>query len=167
MLRVFASRDGRRAAAIAALLYLAGVVMPSVALALVPNAVSAYCFDEIADEIAALQAKSAAHVHVHSDGTVHVHSDGTAHVHDHAGGALHTQNEDQGGAAGNGHSHSHPGTHDANCCGAFGFVGVLPALNDGAVDRVAYHIQQPIPSDCLVGCGPQRINRPPIVSLPM
>jgi hypothetical protein len=159
MLRIFASREGRRAAVIAALLYLASVVMPSVALALVPNAVSAYCFDEIADEVAALQAKNAAHVHVHSDGTVHVH--------DHAGGAHRAQNEDQGGAVGHGHSHSHPGTHDANCCGAFGFVGVLPALNDGAVDRVAYHIQQPIPSDCLVGCSPQRINRPPIVSLPM
>ena len=162
MLRVLASWAGRRAAAIAALTYLACVVMPSVALALVPGAVSAYCFDEIADEVAALKANKTARVHVH------VHADGTVHVHGHAGGgssaAHHVQSEDLGATAGQGHPHSHPGTHDASCCGAFGFTAVLPALSQGIADRVAYHIQQPIPSDCLVGCTPQRIDRPPIVS---
>ena len=164
MLRVLASWAGRRAAAIAALTYLACVVMPSMALALMPGAVSAYCFDEIADEVAALKANKTAHVHVH----VHVHADGTVHVHGHAGGgssaAHHVQSEDLGATAGQGHPHSHPGTHDASCCGAFGFTAVLPALSQGIADRVAYHIQQPIPSDCLVGCTPQRIDRPPIVS---
>ena len=31
----------------------------------------------------------------------------------------------------------------------------------------AYPIRRPILTNCLVGCGPERINRPPILSLPM
>jgi hypothetical protein len=49
----------------------------------------------------------------------------------------------------------------------FGFTAVIPALNGGIVESAAYHIQQPILTNCLVGCGPERINRPPIALLPM
>jgi hypothetical protein len=157
MLRMMAKWAGRRAAALAALAYLGCVLMPSVALALVPGAVSAYCFDEIAQEVAAL--KSTVHMHVHSDGTVHYH-------HDHGGStasaAQHTHGEDHGAAP----AHSHPpGTHDVSCCGVFGFTAVLPALSTSTAEPAAYHIQQPIPTGCLVGRSPSRIDRPPIVSL--
>ncbi|HEY6256201.1 MAG TPA: hypothetical protein VIY51_10460 [Xanthobacteraceae bacterium] len=161
MLRTLASWTGRRAAAFAALAYLACVVMPSVALALAPGAISAYCFDEIAEEVAALQAKAKVHVHVHSDGTVHVHDHGGAT----SSATHHGQGENQSAAAGQGHSHSHPGTHDASCCGVFGFTAVLPALSGAIGERAAYHIRAPIPTDCLVGRSPPRIDRPPIVSL--
>jgi hypothetical protein len=159
MLQMMARWAGRRAAAFAALAYLGCVLMPSVALALVPGAVSAYCFDEIAEEVAAL--KSAVHMHVHSDGTVHYH-------HQHGGptasAAQHAHGEDHGAAP----AHSHPpGTHDASCCGVFGFTAVLPVLNAAIAEPAAYHIQQPIPTECLVGCSPSRIDRPPIVALPV
>ena len=71
MLRMLASWAARRAAGFVALLYVAGVLMPSVALAFADGAVSAYCFDEIAEQVASVQV----HVHVHSDGTVHHHLD--------------------------------------------------------------------------------------------
>jgi hypothetical protein len=44
---------------------------------------------------------------------------------------------------------------------------VLPALSTTIDEPAAYHIEQPILTNCLVGCGPQRINRPPILPLPM
>jgi hypothetical protein len=47
----------------------------------------------------------------------------------------------------------------------FGFTAVLPELSGAINEPVAYHIQHPIPTDCLVGCGPERIDRPPIVPL--
>ena len=47
------------------------------------------------------------------------------------------------------------------------FTAVLP-LSGGAIDQpAAYHIQQPILTNCLVGCSPERIDRPPIILLPM
>jgi hypothetical protein len=163
MLRISASRAGRRVAGFVALIYFACVVMPSIALACANGAVSAYCFDEIAEEVAALQIQSQfhEHVHVHADGTVHHHIDKTA------GAATQGESEQaQGGTGGQGHSprgHS----HDANCCGLFGFTAVLP-VSGGAIDEpAAYHIQQPILTNCLVGCSPERIDRPPIVLLPM
>jgi hypothetical protein len=154
---MFASWAGRRFARIVALVYFAGVLMPSFALAFGDGA-SAYCFDEIAEQVAALQIQPQAHEHVH------VHSDGTVHHHVDKATSATIQDESpkgQGGAGSNGHS------HDANCCGMFGFTAVLPALDVAIADPAAYHIQQPILSNCLVGCGPGRINRPPIVLLPM
>ena len=44
---------------------------------------------------------------------------------------------------------------------------VLPALGGSIAEPAAYHIQQPILTSCLVGCGPDRIDRPPIALLPM
>jgi hypothetical protein len=158
MLRILASWAGHRIAGFVALLYLAGVILPSVALAFADGAVSAYCFDDIAEQVAALQVQSHVHehAHVHGDGTVHHHVDKTSSA------AIQDDSQQGGGRTGN-QSHS----HDGSCCGLFGFTAVLPVLS-GAIDEpAAYHIQQPILTNCLVGCGPQRINRPPILSLPI
>jgi hypothetical protein len=141
----------RRAAGFVALLYIAGVLMPSAALAFADAAVTAYCFDEIAEQVASVQV----HVHVHSDGTVHHHPDKSA------------ANLDEHATApkGTGHAPSH--SHDGSCCGSFGFIAVLPALGGAIAAPAAYHIQQPILTSCLIGCGPDRIDRPPIALLPM
>jgi len=151
MLRMMASWGARRVAAFVALAYFAGVVMPSVALAFADGAVSAYCFDEIAQQVPALQV----HVHVHSDGTAHHHVDKNAAA------AVQGQSGKTSGMGGQGHS------HDASCCGLFGFAAVLPALSGAIAEPAAYHIQQPLLTNCLIGCGPDRINRPPILLLPM
>ncbi len=156
MLRMLASLAARRVAGFVALLYVAGVLMPSAALAFADGAVSAYCFDEIAEQVASAQV----HVHVHSDGTVHHHLDKTS------GAAIAGQSQTgQGGSEGPGHFPSH--SHEGSCCGAFGFIAVLPALGGSIAAPAAYHIQQPILTSCLVGCGPDRIDRPPISLLPM
>jgi hypothetical protein len=159
MLRLWANRAGRRVAGFVALAYLACVVMPSIALACANGAVSAYCFDEIAGQVAALQVQGQVHdrVHVHADGTVHHHVDKTSSAAVQGAGE-----KNQGGTGGKGHSHG-----DANCCGLFGFTAVLPASGSAIDEPAAYDIQQPILTNCLVGCGPDRINRPPIVLLPM
>jgi hypothetical protein len=158
MLRIPASWAGRRIAGFVALLYFAGVILPSVALAFADSAVSAYCFDEIAGQVAAVQVQSHVkeHVHVHSDGTVH------HHVHNTSSAAI--QDQSQQGESGTG-SQGH--SHDGNCCGLFGFTAVLPASSGSIDEPAAYHIQRPILTNCMVGCGPERINRPPILSLPM
>jgi hypothetical protein len=158
MHRILTSRAGRRVAGLVALIYFAGVVMPSLALACANGAVSAYCFDEIAEQVAALQIPGHVqdHVHVHSDGTVHHHVDHTS--------SAAVQGKSEPGESGTGRQgHS----HDGNCCGLFGFTAVLPASSGTIAAPAAYHIQQPILTNCLVGCGPERIDRPPIVPLPM
>ena len=163
MLRISASWAGRRVAGLVALVYLACVVMPSIALACANGAVSAYCFDEIAEQVAALQIQGQVHEHVH------VHGDGTVHHHADKASSAAISGESQQGQAGTGsQGHSHQGqSHDANCCGLFGFTAVLP-VSGGAIDEpAAYHIQQPILTNCLVGCSPERIDRPPIILLPM
>ena len=161
MLRISASWAGRRVAGIVALVYFAGVVMPSIALACANGAVSAYCFDEIVEQVAALQIQS--HVHDH----VHVHSDGTVHHHLGRTSAAAVQGEGQKDQGGTGSQGPQGHSHDGNCCGLFGFTAVLPALSAAIDQPAAYHIQQPILTHCLVGCGPDRIDRPPIALLPM
>jgi hypothetical protein len=144
-----------------ALAYLAGVLMPSAALAFGDGAASAYCFDEIAEQVAALHIQSHDHVqihdHVHSDGTVHHHLDTTSSAQVPGGSGI-----GPGGTGGHSPGHS----HDANCCGSFGFTAVLPALGAAIAEPAAYRIRQAILTECLVGCSPDRIDRPPIVLLP-
>jgi hypothetical protein len=160
MLRISASWAGRRVTGFVALLYLACVMMPSVALALADGAISAYCFDEIVEQVAALQVQSHEHVHVHSDGTVHHHVDKTSSA------AVQGQTEDgTGGGGSQGHPKGH--SHNGDCCGLFGFTAVLPVLSAPVDATAAYHIEQPILTNFLAGRGPERINRPPILSLPM
>jgi hypothetical protein len=162
MLRIVASWTGRRIAALVALVYFAGVIAPSLALACADGAASAYCFDEIFEQVAAFQVH--VHAHVHSDGTVHHHIDATSSAAIHGGG-----HKELGGTVSQeqsqGRTQNHD--HDGNCCGLFGFTAVMPALSGGIVEPAAYHIRQPILTNCLVGCGPDRIDRPPIALLPM
>jgi hypothetical protein len=143
MLRLAVTWAGRRIAAAVTLLYFAGVIAPSVALALSDGAMSAYCFDEIAEQVAT--AKAQPHVHVHADGTVHVH-----------GGVAEPDENDHS----KGKSHHE---HEANCCGAFGFLAVLPNLNVVSREARVISAQTPIASEGLDGCGPARIDRPPII----
>jgi hypothetical protein len=160
MLRVWANRAGRRATGFVALLYFACVVMPTLALAFSDGAVSVYCFDEIAEQVAALHIQSHEHVHVHADGTVHHHADKTA-------SAVVQGNGPQGKEGSGNPAHAPGHSHDGDCCGLFGFAAVLPAMSAPIAAPAAYHIEQPILTNCLVGCGPERINRPPILPLPM
>jgi hypothetical protein len=160
MLRILASWAGRRTAGLVALAYLAGVAMPSVALAFAGGAASAYCFDEIATQVAA----PPAHVHVHADGTVHHHVG--RDVGKASSAAVPGESPTgRGGSQDQGQSGGH--SHDGNCCGLFGFSAVLPELSVGIDEPAAYHIRQPVLINCLVGCGPDRIDRPPIALLPM
>jgi hypothetical protein len=157
MLRILVSRASRRIAGFVALVYFAGVIMPSVALAVTNGAASAYCFEDLAEQVAALQIQAHVHVHVHSDGTVHHHVDKSSTA------AIQDSEKGQGGPG-----HSQKGhSHDASCCGLFGFSAVLPVLGTALDAPAAYQIQQPILTNCLVGCGPERIDRPPIVLLPI
>jgi hypothetical protein len=149
MFRMLTGSVGRRVARLVALVYVASVVLPSVAIAFADG--TAYCFDEIA-QVEAPQV----HVHVHGDGTVHRHAD--------AKSPDVAQGESQHGQSGTG-TQGHP--HDSNCCGLFGFTAVLPALSGAVSEPAIFHIRPPILADCLVGCGPNRIDRPPIVLLPM
>ena len=155
MLRKPARWAGRRLAGVVALLYLAGVVMPSVALAFWDGAASAYCFDEIVEQVAALHIQGHDHVHIHSDGTVHHHVDQAS--------SPAIPGENGGGGPGSSHQgHS----HEANCCGSFGFSAVLPVFAATVAEPAAYQIQRPILTRCLIGCSPDRIDRPPIALLP-
>jgi hypothetical protein len=153
MRRILTHLAGRRIAQLVALLYLVGCILPSVALAFADGAVTAYCFEDIAEI-----ATSRADVHVHSDGTVHTHADQKPH------GIAHTavQHEHTGTGSGK-QSHS----HDSNCCGLFGFIAVLPILTGATDELTTYHVQPLVLTDCLVGCDPSRIDRPPIFSLSM
>jgi hypothetical protein len=99
------------------------------------------------------------HVHVHGDGTVHNHVDKTSSA------AVQGENRNHGGAGDQGQAGGH--SHDGNCCGLFGFSAVLPALNTAVDAPAAYHIRQAVLTNCLVGCAPDRIDRPPIALLPM
>jgi hypothetical protein len=150
MVRVLTSMIGRRLAAwLVALAYLAGVVTPSAALAFGDGAASAYCFDEIAEQVAAPNVQ----VHVHADGTVHHHTTLDAPQKD--------SERSQNPAGSQGH------THEADCCGAFGFAAVLPAQSVPIAGSTVFHVRLPILTECLVGCRPDRIDRPPIVLLSM
>jgi hypothetical protein len=151
MLRILTDLAGRRIAQFVALLYLVGCILPSVALAFADGAVTAYCFEDIAEI-----ATSRADVHVHSDGTLHHHADQKPHgIADAA-----EQHEDTGTGT---KSHS----HDSNCCGLFGFAAVLPILTGSADELTTYNVQPLVLTECLVGCAPSRIDRPPIFSLSM
>jgi hypothetical protein len=148
MLGIALSRVGRRLAATIAFAYLACTLMPSLALALSGGAMAADCFDEIAGMAAPVQAQ--VHVHVHADGTVHVHHD------DHHQLAAHEGSADNGAPP---HHHDHQ--HDANCCGAYGFAAVLPSLSVPLTQPRALVSRAPMVVECLVGCAPDRIDRPP------
>jgi hypothetical protein len=139
----------RRLAGLVALAYLGSVIAPGIALAVSDGAVTAYCFDEIFQPVAAGPAEPHVHVHIHADGTIHQHVDKAA--------SDSTQNR-------SGSEHS---SHDTNCCGLFGVTAVLPALTGAIAVPNVHRISSSMAADYLVGCGPSRIDRPPISPLPM
>jgi hypothetical protein len=153
MRRILTHLARRRVAQLVALLYLVGCILPSAALAFADGAVTAYCFEDIA-EIAG----SRADVHVHSDGTVHHHAAQKPH-----GIAQAAELPEETGTGTGKQSHS----HDSNCCGLFGFTAVLPILAGATDELTTYHVQPLVLTDCLVGCDPGPIDRPPIFSLSM
>jgi hypothetical protein len=156
MLWTAINRAGRRIAAAAALVYLASVIAPSLALAFSNGAISTFCFDEIAQQVAAVRVQGPqpqVHAHIHADGTVHYHAD-------HANKRAEQPAEHHHGEPGTPH---HDDSHDANCCGAYGFTAVLP-LSNALVERPRLVLDRnPILSDGGVGCGPVLIDRPPIL----
>lgn len=133
------SKSARFRAAIAvAVSYALCVVAPSVTFAFADADVVAHCLSEN-HGIAA----------VHHDAKTHVHADGTAHTHsvDHASPKQgHNDGQGQG----------------STCCGLFSVVGIAgePAFSLGAFTRASLTL--PALQDAMSGCGPERINRPPI-----
>ena len=101
------------------------------------------------------------HVHVHSDGTVHHHVDKTSS----ATVTGEQPDRPKAGPAAKVLPRAIPTTEVA--ADRSGSSRVLPALGGSIAEPAAYHIQQPILTSCLVGCGPDRIDRPPIALLPM
>ena len=139
MLSGLSKRFRLKAAIALAALYAFCVLAPHAALAL--TNVAAHCLTE---------PHGAAHVHnAPAKAAKHVHADGVEHSHD-------------GASAPNEHSDGDGKSHSGNCCGLFCVTalshGPAPALfAPPAAPRVGpgafYH---------LAGCGPDRINRPPI-----
>jgi hypothetical protein len=133
----------RRATALLAVVYLACVIAPPVALALGDSGVAADClFDHDHEVVAA---------HVHADGNVHRHADASAIAHDHDNGLGRDDHESDG--------KSRAGT----CCGLF---SLSATLSDTAFRIDAPLRSQPVSprlAESLAGRGPDRVNRPPIV----
>jgi hypothetical protein len=128
-----------------ALAYMVGCIMPSAAMAFGNGAASAICIEELTEQVQPA-ATTHVHVHVHPDGTVHQHVDADA--------------------AKPGHTHTGAPPHhhdDADCCGLFGFSAVLPGLSAPVLAVPAKYIRPTIVAQDLVGRGPARIDRPPII----
>jgi hypothetical protein len=144
MLRTLTRMAGLRLVALA---YLVATIMPSAAMALGDGAASAICIEELTEQVQQATAVHV-HVHVHADGTVHQHVDADTAKPAHDGAP------------------AHPATHthdDASCCGLFGFSAVLPGLSVPVLAQPAQSIRPTIVAQDLVGRGPARIDRPPIL----
>ena len=143
------------------LAYLAACLAPSAAMAFGNG--DAICIDEIVGPLrAAALAKDHAnvHMHVHADGTVHYHV-----VRDHAD---HKAPDASPGRLAKNEKGPPAHPHDeANCCGLFGFSAVLPQLGGIVPIRLAHDVRPRLTGDCLVGCAPDRIDRPPIAASSM
>jgi hypothetical protein len=147
----------RRAATIIAALYALCVLMPAAALALGSADGPVHCFTE-----------QQLGLHVHQPVAAHGHSAAHGRVHQmQAGEHVHA------GHAPHRHDQSHPpgisdrSDHPATCCGLFGVtaMAVDPQLDLGAPSRQSAIL--PVSFEELTGRGPDRINRPPIVLLPL
>jgi hypothetical protein len=144
MLSRLTKRVRVRVAVALAALYAACVLAPPVALAFVDGAVAAHC---LTDDHHGVGHKHAA-ADTHQRGATHVHADGTVHTH---AGDVTTEN------SGGDESTSTTGA----CCGLFCFAaatGVVPEIGQPV------HASSVLPAldEHLAGCGPERINRPPI-----
>jgi len=134
-----------------AALYLLCVLFPSAAVAFAPGGRAAHCLTDEQLGLTHVHRADVGHQHAAEHSTTHVHGDGAAHRHDGA------PNPD---GSGNGHD-------PAACCGLFGVtaMAVDPQLDVGAPPRRSSIL--PISFDKLTSRVPDRINRPPIIALPM
>ncbi len=136
MLSVLTKTFRVKAAIVLAALYMLCILAPSAAFAFSTNPGVAHCLTE-------------GHVGVHDHGgKVHVHADGTAHHHDNDGAAPPSSDNEKSPLA--------------TCCSLFSVVAISgePGLNLGLYSSAS--IVLPALADSLNGCGPDRINRPPI-----
>ena len=85
-----------------------------------------------------------------------------AHAHDHEDGLSHSHADD--GASPFGEAEKDKGT-PANCCGIFCITALPASLHLAVGEPVHGSALTPALHDRLTGRGPDRINRPPIVSL--
>jgi hypothetical protein len=146
------TRAARRCAAmLVGALYALCVIMPSAAVAFGPRDHAAHCFTEQQLGLAHVHQARVGHAHAESQAKVHVHADGTTHHHD---GTHHQGRSDSG-------------NDPTACCGLFGVtaMAVNPQVDLGAPSRNSSVVQ--IALEKLTGRGPDRINRPPIVPLPL
>jgi hypothetical protein len=132
-------------------LYALCILMPSASVALGAGDRPAHCFTDEQLGLSHVHHAGAGHAHAEGHAQAHVHTDGTTHHHD---GTQHP-------------APSRNGSDPAACCGLFGLtaMAVDPQLVLGAPSRHASI--PPVSFEELTGCGPDRINRPPIVPLPL
>jgi hypothetical protein len=140
------NRQRRWRAAIAlAALYAFCVLLPSAALAV--THIAAHCLTG---------SQGASHVHRGAEKTPDRHA-GAGHSH--AGKAQHEHGND-------GAPHRHDETGDealgGNCCGLFCVSAITQNIGAGPIAVFAASTKSPALADALVGCGPDRLIRPPI-----
>jgi len=91
-------------------------------------------------------------------------------------GTAKSQKHDHGAGEVASHSHSGEGQADAdqsgdvapgNCCGVFCLTALSASIDHSFAPQVNASTPYPALQDAVVGSGPGRINRPPIVSLSM
>ena len=128
-----------KAALALAALYAFCVLAPHAALALTNAA--AHCLTEPHGAAHVHQEQASAKSHVHADGVAHSHSDtGAAH--------------EESGADGK--------SHGGNCCGLFCVTALAHEPAPVLFAPQAAPLVGPAAFYHLSGCGPDRINRPPI-----
>jgi hypothetical protein len=139
------------AAMIVGALYALCIIAPSAAMALGPGDHAAHCFTDEQLGLTHVHRADVGHAHAAGHVKVHVHADGATHHHD---GPHHPA------TSGN-------GSDPAACCGLFGLTAMTvdPQLDLGAPSR--HWSILPVSFDKLTGRGSDRINRPPIVPLPL
>lgn len=132
-------------------LYALCIIMPSASVALGAGDRPVHCFTDEQLGLTHVHQAGAAQSHAEGHAQAHVHADGTTHHHDGA---------------------HHPATSDhrndpAACCGLFGLtaMAVDPHIDLGVPSRHSSVL--PMSLEKLTGRGPDRINRPPIVPLPL
>jgi hypothetical protein len=145
---------------VVAALYAFCLLMPSAAVASGAADHPAHCFTE---------EQLGLHVHQPADGPRH------AHAHEHGQPQAQAHAQDHVHPAGATHPHPkshHHGTNNgddnpAACCGLFGLtaMAVDPQLDLGAPSHRSSIL--PVSFEELSGRGPDRINRPPIILLPL
>jgi hypothetical protein len=139
------------AAIVVGALYALCVIAPAPAMAFGADAHPVHCFTDEQLGRAHVHQAAAGHAHTDVHAKTHVHADGTPYHHD---GAHHP-------------APSNKGNDPAACCGLFGLtaMAVDPQLDFGVPSRHSAIL--PVSFEELTGRGPDRINRPPIVPLPL